>query len=114
MMNSYNLIMVKELTDSDPEFIREMVQAFIDEIPNDLEAMNDAIANENAGMTYQIAHKMKPNLQLFGMHLSPEIQKLEAWRDTHLKKEDILLPARKINDEVVQVIEELKRDFNIA
>lgn len=112
-MKGYNLTRAQELTDGDAEFMRTLVQTFLEEIPADLAAMNEAIENENAALTYQIAHKMKPNLYLFGLDVTQEIQKLEAWEKSQSTKAEILVSAKSISDAVFRAATELKKDFDL-
>ena len=83
-MKSYNLDELKIMADGDEEFLQEMLKTFIEELPEDIKAMNDAIENGNATLTYQIAHKMKPNLQIFGLDLSDNVKMLEQWSKSNL------------------------------
>lgn len=112
-MANYNLLMVEEITGEDTEFIRNMVKAFIDEIPADLNAMIEAVDNENPTLTYQVTHKMKPNLQLFGLNLDAEIATLEGWESNQTKKEDIQSTTHHIEKTVVLAIDSLKKDFDL-
>lgn len=112
-MATYNLLMIDNLTGSDTEFTRVMVRAFLEEIPGDILAMNEAIDNENAALAFQVAHKMKPNLQMFGLNLLSEIERIEAWHKNHLNKEDITAPANEITERVFQTIKELRKDFDL-
>lgn len=112
-MANYNLLMVEELTGDDHEFKQTLVQAFIDEIPSDLNALIEAVENENPALTYQVTHKMKPNLQLFGLELNSEIDALENWENNRSKKEEVLHLAKKIETKVVSALEDLRKDFSI-
>ena len=44
-MSSYNLEGVEEMAGGDNEFMKVVVQTFLEEIPSDVEAMNEAISN---------------------------------------------------------------------
>lgn len=112
-MSHYNLNMLEEMTGGDRDFMTEMAKAFVDEITDDIRAMNEAIDYENAALTYQIAHKMKPNLQMFGLQLTLEIEQLEAWSKSTRTKAEILPSAKKITDKVSKAISELQSDFNL-
>ena len=103
-MKSYNLDELKIMADGDEEFLQEMLKTFIEELPEDIKAMNDAIENGNATLTYQIAHKMKPNLQIFG---------LEQWSKSNLKQAEILPYAKEITETVNVVCQEIKQDYNL-
>ncbi len=97
-MSSYDLKDVEEMAGGDQEFML---------------AMNEAINNGNANLAYSFAHKMKPNLKLFGLQLMPEITVIEQWSKQGKNKEDAPKAARTITAKVTQVCKELKEDFNL-
>ncbi|MDT0676020.1 Hpt domain-containing protein [Autumnicola musiva] len=112
-MSNYNLDEVKEMAGGDEDFMKVVVQTFLEEIPPDVEAMNDAIENNNAGLAYQYAHKMKPNLQLFGLNLMKEIRIIEAWSKEGKLKNKVPGAAETISAKVKLAGTALKNDFNL-
>ncbi|HKL36490.1 MAG TPA: Hpt domain-containing protein [Salegentibacter sp.] len=112
-MSNYNLSEVKEMAGGDEDFMKVVVQTFLEEIPPDVEAMNDAISNDNPTLAYQYAHKMKPNLQLFGLELMDEVKVIEAWAKAGKKKDDVPEAATKITKKVNVASIALKRDFEL-
>lgn len=112
-MNNYNLNLIKEMTDGDQGFMKEMAATFVEEMSEDVRAMNEAVDNGNAALTYQIVHKMKPNLQLFGLELATEVEHLENWSEDQMDRERILFSAKMVTDAVLKAISELKADFKI-
>ncbi|MBW2962875.1 Hpt domain-containing protein [Mesonia aestuariivivens] len=112
-MRTYNLDELSLMADGDEGFINEMVKTFIEELPEDVKAMNDAISNDNAILTYQVAHKMKPNLQMFGIDLSSDVTKLEQWSKANLKKEEILPHAQHVTNTITEVCKELEQDYKL-
>ena len=63
----YNLDKLTELSGGDEEFIASVVSVFLDETPNDLQSLKEAVANSDFEGIYQHAHKIKPNVDLLGM-----------------------------------------------
>lgn len=112
-MSSYNLESVQEMAGGDQEFVKVVVQTFLEEIPADLFAMNEAIAGDNAGMAYQYAHKMKPNFLMFGLMLLPEIKIIEDWSKSGKDKKEVEEAALTINTTVNKAISELATDFDL-
>lgn len=112
MSKKYSLVNIEELSGGDTDFIALLVQTFLEEIPPDLEAMKQAVENDDAKQTYQFAHKMKPNLQLFDIDLQKQIKELESWADTNSAKEKVQPVLDHIVTTVNEAIEELKADFN--
>lgn len=112
-MKSYNLEELRVMADGDEDFLLEMLKTFIEELPEDIIAMNDAIENGNATLTYQIAHKMKPNLQIFGLDLVENVRMLEQWSKSNLKQEEVLPYAKEITETVTLVCKQIKQDYNL-
>jgi HPt (histidine-containing phosphotransfer) domain-containing protein len=112
-MSNYNLIEVKEMADGDEDFMKVVVQTFLEEIPPDVQAMNEAISNDNPTLAYQYAHKMKPNLQLFGLDLMDQIQVIEDWAKEGKQKDDVSEAGSKIRKKVSVAEIALKRDFKL-
>lgn len=112
-MSNYNLDEVREMAGGDEEFILVIVQTFLEEIPPDVASMNEAIENENPSQAYQYAHKMKPNLQLFGLNLMDQIKVIEAWSKEGKRKDEVPEAAEKISRKVDLAVIDLKNDFNM-
>ena len=112
-MSSYNLDEVKEMAGGDDDFMGVGVQTFLEEIPPDVAAMNDAIENDNPSLAYQYAHKMKPNLQLFGLNLMEQIKIIEAWSKHGQRKDEVPEASAAITKKVDVAIIALKRDFEL-
>ena len=112
-MSNYNLDEVKEMAGGDEEFMLVVVQTFLEEIPPDVAAMNEAIGNDNASLAYQYAHKMKPNLQLFGLNLMDQIHVIEDWSKKGQRKEEVPEAADKITRKVDVASIALRRDFGL-
>lgn len=112
-MSNYNLESVEEMAGGDQDFVKVVVQTFLEEIPPDLEGMNQAIIDGNAAQAYQYAHKMKPNLQMFGLELMPQIRIIEDWSKSGKNKDEVHQAGRIITDKYKKAEKELKEDFDL-
>ena len=112
-MSNYNLDSVREMAGGDEDFVKVVVQTFLEEIPPDLEAMNQAIAEDNPSQAYQYAHKMKPNLQMFGLGLMPQIKILEDWSKSGMDRTEVEEAAKIITSRYQLAETDLKKDFNL-
>lgn len=112
-MGIYNLESVWEMAGDDKAFVKMIVQTFLEEIPPDLEEMNQALKARDSKATYQKAHKMKPNLQMFGLDLQAEIAILEAWAKRGEDADKVDEAAAEITRRVGEAQKELKADFNL-
>lgn len=111
MSRHYNLEKVREIAGGDEDFVSVIVATFLQEIPPDLESMQSAIANNNHKMAYQFAHKMKPNLDMFGIDLLGQIKAMEKWSDSSKPTSAIQSQLDDITETLTIVIKELEEDF---
>lgn len=113
MGKQYSIDSLKEIAGDDPDFMGVVAEAFLAEIPPDLEAMITAVENDNKELAYQFAHKMKPNLEMFGIDLLKDITAVESWTKTSKGQSTIQDHVDKINTILHEVFDELKQDFEI-
>lgn len=90
-----------------------VAQTFLEEIPPDLQAMQEAVQNDNKELAYQFAHKMKPNLEMFGVEVAKDISAIESWSKTSKNPNVIADNLAHVVTTVTKVFEELKEDFNL-
>lgn len=113
MDTHYSTESLQEIAGGDEDFMAVVAQTFLDEIPPDLAALEEAIANNNKELAYQFAHKMKPNFEMFGLGLQKDITTIESWTKSSKSIGSISENIEKIVTTVTTVVEELKRDFNL-
>lgn len=110
----YSLDKIKELADGDEDFIVSVVSVFLEEVPEDLQQLQTAIEQKNYPAIYQLAHKIKPNVDLLGMEQTRaaalSIENLGKEGNTGAQIEEIF-PILKTD--IQQVVSELKKDFNL-
>ena len=102
-----------DIADGDEDFLEILAQTFLEEIPPDLNSMEEAIVNENRELAYQFAHKMKPNIEMFGIDLLKDITGIENWSKTTKNKTSVLPNLENILVTLKFVFEELKEDFQL-
>ncbi|MEO1485615.1 MAG: Hpt domain-containing protein [Bacteroidota bacterium] len=110
----YSLDKINEMAEGDQDFIVSVVSVFLEEVPTDLEGLEDAIGQKDYESVYKLAHKIKPNVDLLGM---------EQTRATALEIETLGKNVANMNEieqkfpllkkDVLQVISELKKDFDL-
>lgn len=113
MNKYYDLKDVREMAGDDDDFVKVIVQTFLEEIPPDVASMSQAIDNQNPSLAYQYAHKMKPNLQLFGLNLMEQILTIEAWSRGAEKESNAVTAGKEIATKVDLAEQQLKEDFNL-
>ena len=113
MLRHYNLKKVREIAGGDEDFVQVIVATFLTEIPPDMKAMQTAIDNDNHKMAYQFAHKMKPNIDMFGINLLKQIATMEKWSDSKKPTDAIRPHLNEIVHILNTVIDELRHDFKL-
>ncbi len=113
MVKYYAKENLSEIADGDQDFLKILAQTFLDEIPPDLRSMEEAIENENRELAYQFAHKMKPNIEMFGIDVLKDITSIEAWSKTSKNKATVLPHLENVLDTLNHVFVELKEDFQL-
>lgn len=113
MNKYYDLKDVKEMAGGDDDFVKVIVQTFLEEIPPDVASMSQAIDNGNPSLAYQYAHKMKPNLQLFGLNLMDQVLTIEAWSRGAEKEGSAVTAGKEIATKVGLAEQQLKDDFGL-
>jgi HPt (histidine-containing phosphotransfer) domain-containing protein len=110
----YNLAKVYALSDNDPEFVLQIINLFITEIPDDLKQIDNGIKEKDHKLAYAYAHKIKPTLDLLGMTVAhQEILEVEAWTKREGKKSEIEATFESIKSQVKEAIKEIKKDFEV-
>lgn len=113
MIKYYAEEYLSEIADGDQDFLKILVQTFLDEIPPDLHSLEEAIENENRELAYHFAHKMKPNIQMFGIDGLKEIANIEAWSKTSKNKASVLPHLVGLLTTLNLAFEELRQDFQL-
>ena len=114
MALKYNLAKVYALSDNDPEFVNEILNLFVTEVPEDLKQIGEGIKKKDFKHTYAFAHKLKPTLDLLGLNVAfEEILEIEAWTKTEGKKKEIIETYKSVKTQVKDAIRELRKDFDL-
>lgn len=111
MNKHYSLDSLKEIAGGDEEFMAIVAQTFLDEIPPDLEALKEAVSNNNKDLAYQFAHKMKPNIEMFGITVLKDITTIESWTKGSKSIDAVAENVTSLDTTLQHVFNELKEDF---
>ena len=110
----YSLDKINEMAEGDQDFISSVISVFLEEVHEDLMGLEAALEEANYQQVYQLAHKIKPNVDLLGMEQSPaialEIETLGK-SEANMSKIKNLFPGLK--KDIEQVVSELRKDFDL-
>ncbi|MFB9052960.1 Hpt domain-containing protein [Formosa undariae] len=113
MEQYYKLDRVKELADNDQDFIHALALTFIDEVPEDLEVLKVAVQDKDYYNAYQLAHKLKPTVDLFELGVLDDVITVQDWGKLEQTDVDITPVFSKVVVAIEAAVSEIKSDFDI-
>jgi len=110
----YNLDKINEMAEGDQAFISLVISAFLEEVPEDLEGLEAAIDDQDHEKVYKLAHKIKPNVDILGMEQTRAwALEIETLGKSSANMEQIREKFPMLKRDVLQVVAELKKDFDL-
>lgn len=110
----YSLDKINELGGGDEDFTLSVIGVFLEEIPEDLSCLKDAISSQNFESIYQFAHKIKPNVDLLGMEeVRQKVLEIETQGKTHRDMNVIQDLFPFVETSINEVIVQLKNNFGL-
>jgi HPt (histidine-containing phosphotransfer) domain-containing protein len=110
----YSLDKINEMADGDKDFINSVISVFLEEVPQDLEGLEKALNEGNYEQVYQLAHKIKPNVDLLGMEQTRAAAlEIETLGKSEANMSEIQSVFPSLKKDVEQVVSELRKDFNL-
>lgn len=110
----YNLAKVYAISDDDKDFVLQIVNLFVEEVPGDVQEIKVGIKAKDYPHAYGFAHKVKPTLDLLGMEAAyEEILQIEQWTKDQGKKKEIKEIYNSLSGRVDSALAEIKKDFSL-
>jgi hypothetical protein len=110
----YNLSKVYAISDNDPEFVKQILTLFLEEVPEEVRNIKDGLEEKDHLRVYQAAHKIKPTLDLLGMDLAYEdILAIEKWTKAQGRRKEIKDVVHNMRELVKLAVKEIKKDYNL-
>lgn len=110
----YSLDKINEMADGDEDFVLSVITVFLEEVPHDLEGLENAIQEGDYTNVYMLAHKIKPNVDLLGMEQARATAlELETLGKDAANKAEIETKFPALKKDILQVISELRKDFDV-
>ncbi|MER3374750.1 MAG: Hpt domain-containing protein [Allomuricauda sp.] len=110
----YSLDKIHEMAEGDEDFVTSVVSVFLEEVPADLDGLEKAIAERDYENVYKLAHKIKPNVDILGMEQTrARALEIETMGKNTASIEEIEEKFPMLKKDVLQVVAELKKDFDL-
>ncbi|MCK5400034.1 MAG: Hpt domain-containing protein [Flavobacteriaceae bacterium] len=113
MEEHYKLHRVRELADGDEDFVIALLQAFLEEVPEDAKQLQIAVDCKDYLAAYKAAHKMKPTIDLFELGVFDDLIEVQDWGKFELKGKDVSQQLGIVLRAVENTTAEIKVDFNL-
>lgn len=110
----YSLDKINEMAEGDEDFIQSVISVFLEEVPEDLAGLEAALEQKNRQQAYELAHKIKPNVDLLGMEKTREAAlEIETLGKTGGDMSEMERLFSMLKKDINQVVGELKKDFDL-
>ena len=110
----YDLSMVRSVSGGDEEFIKKMVQLFIDTVPPGLADLHEALADKQWQRMGKIAHKLKSTIDSMGISaLRDEIRFIENSGKNETDTDSVPPLINKVTEVITECIVQLRNDFSL-
>lgn len=110
-----DLSYLEEITEGDKDMMLEMLTLFVEDIPNQVEAIQKHAADQNLAGVGSESHKLKPTLQYAGLHsLYQTVKRLEVLGKAGVQTEEVsnlIVQLGEETEEALASLEEKKKDF---
>lgn len=113
MASNYNLDKVNAIAEDDKDFVAVLVRTLLDELPEDAIDLQKAVNAVNYEQTYQVAHKMKPTIELFGLKHYDTLIEIQDWGKHSQTDKTVQSQLEVFIHSVNKALEEIKTDFNL-
>lgn len=110
----YNLSKVYAISDNDPDFVKQILSLFLEEVPAEVKHVKEGLKEKDHSRVYAAAHKIKPTLDLLGMDLAyDDILAIEKWTKAEGRKKEIKEVVKNMRSLVKLAVKEVKKDYNL-
>lgn len=110
----YNLDYLQSISGGDEDFVKDMLMTFITNVPEELAKLKNLLAEKNWQKVGENAHKFASSLLLLKLeHLKDIATQIEEYGLENKNIDQIPILLTSLESGCFELIEELKRDFNI-
>lgn len=104
------LSLLRAYLDNDNQQIKEMLELFLDNIPNDLKELTLLCEKHDVESIRKMAHRIKSSVKLFGLNEAAEIlQEMEILSKENSSKNQLKIMATQVNQLMNHELELLRK-----
>jgi HPt (histidine-containing phosphotransfer) domain-containing protein len=107
-----DLSYLRKMTEGNPDLLREMVEIFLNQVPEYAREMQESCDQENWQALSRVAHRAKSSVAIMGMHSLAEMLKdLESYSRERKNVDKFPEYIHRFNVECNEASQELKTHF---
>ncbi|MGZ5254490.1 MAG: response regulator [Flavitalea sp.] len=108
----YSLSMIEDISGGDRQFIKQMVKLFLDNMPENIEILKQAVEDENWELMWKTAHKMKSTIDSLSiLDLKQEIRMIELSGKKLEGLDAVPETVQKIEKVLQECMDDLKKKY---
>jgi HPt (histidine-containing phosphotransfer) domain-containing protein len=105
----YDLSQLEELAGGSQEFVFSMVETFLEHTPGQLDELTTAFRSGDMSAMGGLAHKIKPNVDLFGIsEIKEDIRAIEAMGKEGAQSPDLPAKVGRVEATLKKAFEQLE------
>ena len=108
----FDLSLIEAISGGDKDFIRQMIDLFIETVPANVQEMNDCLARENWDGVNKVAHKLKSILDSMGINsVKQDVRTLEMLAKNRQDLSQLPALAGKVTATVQTCVLQLEKEM---
>jgi len=105
--------MVKTISNGNNDFVKKMINIFIDTTPPEIKIIKESLANGNYVQLGATAHKIKPSIDTMGINsLMDNIRTIEKYGKEAINTNELPELVEKLEDTLNTVFDQLKQELD--
>lgn len=106
-----DLSYLKQVSNGDSDFIREMIEVFMRQTPETISNMEKHLKNKDWESLRTLSHKMKPSCPFFGLHnLYTIVSDIEEYAHKQINLEQLPEMIAEVKRTCLQAMAELEQE----
>lgn len=108
----YDLSLIEAISGGDTDFIRKMIELFIETVPPNVQELNDCLLNQNWDGVSKLAHKLKSTLDSMGIEsVKEEIRTIEQSAKTRQNLDVVSALMYRVTSTVNTCVKQLEQEM---
>lgn len=105
----YSISKIEGMSRGNDDFVKRMIEIFVDDIPKSLDKITQALSEENYAIIKAAVHRIKPSLKMMSVNsIEQDVEKLETYCAESLSLDEVPALVARIEEVLLSVVTQLK------